>query len=161
MREDLFNYVPPQGGQSGRNACVQYNCNHCGKVNDVNIHSMDSAAKTWRPPRRGNMFSQYTRKFSLGNGPSDWVQEYLITKEGGKMLGTLVALTVARMPNLETFIWDVGIFGSVIVVVFVVAALQDKLPMPFAWDVYVLQLMTYPRIRMLTRSLSIDAHRSA
>ena len=68
------------------------------------------------------MFSQYTRKFSLGNGPSDWVQEYLITKEGGKMLGTLVALTVARMPNLETFIWDVRIFGSVIVAISVVVA---------------------------------------
>lgn len=56
--------------------------------------------------RRGNYFAQYTRKFSLGNGPADWVQEYLITKEGGKMLGTLVALAVARMRNLETFVWD-------------------------------------------------------
>jgi hypothetical protein len=34
------------------------------------------------------------------------VQEYLISKEGGKMLGTLVALAVARMRSLETFIWD-------------------------------------------------------
>ena len=66
------------------------------------------------------MFSQYTRKFSLGNGPPDWIQEYLITKEGGKMLGTLVALTVARMPNLETFIWDVRISLSAIVALFVV-----------------------------------------
>ncbi|KAF2481449.1 hypothetical protein BDY17DRAFT_301364 [Neohortaea acidophila] len=56
--------------------------------------------------RRGNHYARYTRKFSLGNGPSDWVQEYLITKEGGKMLGTLVALAVARMRSLETFIWD-------------------------------------------------------
>jgi hypothetical protein len=30
----------------------------------------------------------------------------MITKESGKMLGTLVALAVARMINLETFIWD-------------------------------------------------------
>lgn len=30
----------------------------------------------------------------------------MITKEGGKMLGTLVALAVARMVNLETFVWD-------------------------------------------------------
>jgi len=30
----------------------------------------------------------------------------MITKESGKMLGTLVALAVARMVNLETFIWD-------------------------------------------------------
>lgn len=56
--------------------------------------------------RRGNNYASYTRKFSLGNGPPDWVQEYSITKEGGKMLGTLVALAVARMRNLEAFIWD-------------------------------------------------------
>lgn len=56
--------------------------------------------------RRGNHYAHFTRKFSLGNGPADWVQEYLITKEGGKMLGTLVALSVARMRSLETFIWD-------------------------------------------------------
>ncbi|KAF2144765.1 uncharacterized protein K452DRAFT_296160 [Aplosporella prunicola CBS 121167] len=56
--------------------------------------------------RRGNHFARYTKKFSLGNGPPEWVQEYLITKEGGKMLGTLVAIAVARMHNLETFVWD-------------------------------------------------------
>jgi hypothetical protein len=56
--------------------------------------------------RRGNHYAQFTRKFSLGNGPADWVSEYLITKEGGKMLGTLVALAVARMRALETFVWD-------------------------------------------------------
>jgi hypothetical protein len=30
----------------------------------------------------------------------------MITKESGKMLGTLVALAVAKMANLETFVWD-------------------------------------------------------
>ncbi|KAF2760753.1 hypothetical protein EJ05DRAFT_435194 [Pseudovirgaria hyperparasitica] len=58
------------------------------------------------PIRRGNYYAKYTKKFSLGNGPTDWVQEYLITKEPGKMLGTQVALAVARMENLETFVWD-------------------------------------------------------
>lgn len=59
-------------------------------------------------PRRrfGNYYAQFTKKFSLGNGPAAWVHEYMITKEGGKMLGTLVALAVARMINLETFVWD-------------------------------------------------------
>ena len=59
-------------------------------------------------PRRrfGNYYGQFTKKFSLGNGPQAWVQEYMITKEGGKMLGTLVALAIARMVNLETFVWD-------------------------------------------------------
>ena len=56
--------------------------------------------------RRGNDFARHTRKFSLGNGPQAWVQEYLITKESGKMLGTLVTLAVARMVNLESFTWD-------------------------------------------------------
>lgn len=65
-----------------------------------------SASEKSSSIRRGNLFAQYTKKFSLGNGPADWVQEYLITKEGGKMLGTLVALAVGRMRNLEAFIWD-------------------------------------------------------
>jgi hypothetical protein len=59
-----------------------------------------------QPRRFGNYYGQFTKKFSLGNGPQAWVQEYMITKEGGKMLGTLVALAVARMINLETFVWD-------------------------------------------------------
>ena len=105
MREDLFDYTPVQNGRSGRNSCVEYSCNHCGMTNHVNGNTANTAGKA-RRPRRGNLFSQYTRKFSLGNGPPDWVQEYLITKEAGKMLGTLVALTIARMPNLETFVWD-------------------------------------------------------
>jgi hypothetical protein len=54
----------------------------------------------------GNKYAKYTRKFSLGNGPSDWVAEYMITKESGKMLGTLVAIAIEKMKNLETFIWD-------------------------------------------------------
>ncbi|KAK0730796.1 hypothetical protein B0H67DRAFT_562924 [Lasiosphaeris hirsuta] len=54
----------------------------------------------------GNEYAKYTKKFSLGNGPNDWVAEYMITKESGKMLGTLVAIAVAKMKNLETFVWD-------------------------------------------------------
>ncbi|OCK84902.1 hypothetical protein K432DRAFT_378147 [Lepidopterella palustris CBS 459.81] len=69
----------------------------------------NSAYKTPYPltkRRRGNYYAQFTKKFSLGNGPAAWVQEYMIAKEGGKMLGTLVALAIARMKNLETFVWD-------------------------------------------------------
>ncbi|RMZ70273.1 f-box domain-containing [Pyrenophora seminiperda CCB06] len=67
-----------------------------------------TAANPYPVPQRrfGNYYGQFTKKFSLGNGPQAWVQEYMITKEGGKMLGTLVALAVARMVNLETFVWD-------------------------------------------------------
>ena len=72
-----------------------------GESQQRNIHS-------GRPTRarRGNRYAEFTRKFSLGNGPTDLVQEYLISKEGGKMLGTLVALAIARMRVLETFVWD-------------------------------------------------------
>ena len=59
-----------------------------------------------RRMRRGNHYAQYTRKFSVGSGPLIWVQEYAVTKETGKMLGTLVAVAVARMVNLESFTWD-------------------------------------------------------
>ncbi len=51
-------------------------------------------------------YAKYIRKFSIGDGPSEWTSEYLITKESGKMLGTLVAIAVSKMINLETFVWD-------------------------------------------------------
>lgn len=101
MNEEVFG-GHKYGSTSGY--CQKCICDQCQSV------KLSAAAAAAVQPakrlRRGNYFSQFTRKFSLGNGPPDWVQEYLITKEGGKMLGTLVALAVARMPNLETFIWD-------------------------------------------------------
>src|SRR5271156_1195686 len=78
-------------------------CGHCGKLNQCS-HGAQPVRR--RRIRRGNNFAQYTRKFSLGNGPMEWVQEYAITKEAGKMLGTLIALAVGRMRNLEAFIFD-------------------------------------------------------
>ncbi|KAL4733749.1 hypothetical protein BDV11DRAFT_199511 [Aspergillus similis] len=93
MGEDIFREVPTT------NAAQR--CGHCG-CNRQQSQSRQGSGRI----RRGNYFAQYTRKFSVGNGPSDWVQEYSVTKETGKMLGTLVALAVARMVNLETFIWD-------------------------------------------------------
>lgn len=98
MREDLFeNILHPDPTSCGA-ACQSLSCSHCGLV----TYLSQSAKNTSQPRRlrRGNYFSQFVRKFSLGNGPPDWVQEYLVTKESGKMLGTLVALSVARMPNL-------------------------------------------------------------
>ncbi|EME40374.1 hypothetical protein DOTSEDRAFT_74991 [Dothistroma septosporum NZE10] len=80
--------------------------------------------------RRGNHYAHFTRKFSLGNGPADWVQEYLITKEGGKMLGTLVALAVARMRTLETFVWDMptGILRDVWLALSSLGDREDQIP---------------------------------
>ncbi|PKS10556.1 hypothetical protein jhhlp_002310 [Lomentospora prolificans] len=76
---------------------------------------------------RKNSYAQYTRKFSLGNGPPDWVTEYLISKESGKMLCTLVALAVEKMVNLETFVWDMptGVLSDVFLAL---GSHQDRLP---------------------------------
>ncbi|KAK4542398.1 hypothetical protein LTR36_006855 [Oleoguttula mirabilis] len=90
MAEEIFGEAPGQREHSNRFAKGGQ-----GRATEMAVRR-----------RRGNHYAQFTKKFSLGNGPADWVQEYLITKEGGKMLGTLVALAVARMRALETFIWD-------------------------------------------------------
>jgi hypothetical protein len=112
MAQDVFGEAPSQ-----RVPNRQYHkCGQCGWI-DHSSHSPTTTeggsakSRSWDTDRkakirRGNNFAEYTRKFSLGNGPADWVQEYQINKEGGKMLGTLVALAVGRMRNLETFIWD-------------------------------------------------------
>lgn len=84
-------------------------CTSCGMQNVVECNHETKRSGNKFP--LGNQYSQFTRKFSLGNGPADWVQEYLITKESGKMLGTLVALAVARMVHLETFVWDMPTGG--------------------------------------------------
>jgi len=84
----------------------QQSCQSCQHCRTRPAHPALQSRNIPTRIRRGNYFAQHTRKFSLGNGPSDWVAEYLITKEGGKMLGTLVALAVGRMRNLEAFTWD-------------------------------------------------------
>ena len=105
MGEEVFGDAPSTTDHSGHEVCQGYKCSHCGVLNEPKKPSIDTCNPA-RRRRRGNYFSKYTRKFSLGNGPPDWVSEYGIAREGGKMLGTLVALAVARMPNLETFVWD-------------------------------------------------------
>lgn len=92
--------------QKSANSEVQYSCLNCGTLNITQCNHAKNSGPVTSQRRIGNQYPQFTRKFSLGNGPADWVQEYLITKESGKMLGTLVALAVARMMNLETFVWD-------------------------------------------------------
>lgn len=82
-------------------------------------------AKTTR--RLDNDYASYIKKFSLGDGPDDWVSDYMITKESGKMLGTLVALAVAKMTSLETFIWDMptGVLADIFMAL---ASVQDQDP---------------------------------
>lgn len=95
MGEDIFQQLPSRDRLT--------RCPHCGCGER---HPSDQLVSPDRRMRRGNYYAQYTRKFSVGNGPLVWVQEYSVTKETGKMLGTLVALAVARMVNLESFTWD-------------------------------------------------------
>lgn len=120
MGEDVFNRLPlPQ------NSRVQ-NCEKCGC--DGSHHGpesklLDNGAQF--RSRRGNHYAQYTRTFSIGNGPLSWVQEYSVTKEVGKMLGTLVALAVARMVNLEAFVWDMPT-GVVREIWLALASLADR-----------------------------------
>lgn len=102
MNEEVFGGAQLHKYSATGGYCQKCTCDQCQSVKS----SAAAATQRAKRMRRGNYFSQFTRKFSLGNGPPDWVQEYLITKEGGKMLGTLVALAIARMPNLETFVWD-------------------------------------------------------
>ncbi|OGM39522.1 hypothetical protein ABOM_011937 [Aspergillus bombycis] len=99
MGEDVFHELPPPHRPVAP-------CHHCG-CSAQHVHQ-GSRLETdgIRRIRRGNHYAQYTRKFSVGNGPPECVQEYSVTKETGKMLGTLVALAIARMVNLESFIWD-------------------------------------------------------
>lgn len=49
----------------------------------------------------------------------------MVTKESGKMLGTLVAIAVGKMINLETFVWDMptGVLSEVFMAL---ASLQDQ-----------------------------------
>jgi hypothetical protein len=95
MAHDVFGEAPYQQH-------CQHHCPRCGHQDQPAQQDLNKPRRV----RRGNYFAQYTRKFSIGNGPAEWVKDYLITKEGGKMLGTLAALAVARMRNLEVFIWD-------------------------------------------------------
>lgn len=101
MSEDVF----ADSKSCDREETPVFTCGHCGKQNEPLMRYRCEDVKI-RRKRKGNSFARHTRKFSLGNGPQEWVQEYLISKESGKMLGTLVALALAKMANLETFIWD-------------------------------------------------------
>ncbi|CAG8382721.1 unnamed protein product [Penicillium salamii] len=120
MGEDVFNRLPlPHNSKS-------QSCHSCGcdrPHHDPKTRLEDNGARF--RSRRGNHYAQYTRTFSIGNGPITWVQEYSVTKEVGKMLGTLVALAVARMVNLEAFVWDMPT-GVVREIWLALASLADR-----------------------------------
>ncbi|EPE06484.1 f-box domain-containing protein [Ophiostoma piceae UAMH 11346] len=80
-----------------------------------------------KPKSFGNDYAKYVRKFSLGNGASEDIIGYHIRRGRGKMLGTLAALSVAKMHNLENFVWDMptGILSDVYMAL---ASLPDFYP---------------------------------
>lgn len=98
--EDMFDRRHPSQKTSGWGYCQNCTCEHCREAR------FKSEKHPFKNIRRGNHYGQYTRSFCIGNGPQENVKEYHIKREGGKMLGTLSALAVARMPNLEKFKWD-------------------------------------------------------
>lgn len=110
MGANAFREIPSASpSQSGR-----HYCHHCGCAGTGNQAQPQAVAQAPTLPLRtnlgkfriGNSYAEWTKKFCIGNGPTEWVQEYAITRETGKLLGTLVALAVSRMTNLESFIWD-------------------------------------------------------
>lgn len=98
--EDMFDRRQPSQKTGGWGYCQNCTCEHCRKAR------FQSEKHPVKDIRRGNHYGQYTRSFCIGNGPQENVKEYHIKREGGKMLGTISALAIARMPNLEKFKWD-------------------------------------------------------
>ena len=123
MREDLFRTSARDSTYASHGRSESSEWKDYGTTNHPTQAKPSKTAKL----RRGNFFSQFVKKFSLGNGPFDLVSEYLVTKEGGKMLGTLVALSILGMPKLQTFIWDMptGILRDVWISL---SALGDRQP---------------------------------
>ena len=76
---------------TARKRCAK--CGHNGGEDDAPVQLVSN-------------YAQFVRKFAIGNGPPNSVASYYYSTESGKMLGTLVALAVARMTNLEIFFWD-------------------------------------------------------
>ena len=77
-------------------------CSECGNPKPPVKKSWDQR----RLLRRPYNLAQHVRSFSIANGSWEYVTEYCVAYDSGRLLGTLVALAVARMPKLETFVWD-------------------------------------------------------
>lgn len=122
MGEDVFSQLPPPRTNQSSNTCSNCGCSDHGNRHETQNQALNKGPQS----RRGNYYAQYTRTFSIGNGPLSWVQEYSVNREVGKMLGTLVALAVARMVNLEAFVWDMPT-GVVREIWLALASLADRL----------------------------------
>ncbi|GAM34121.1 hypothetical protein TCE0_015r01493 [Talaromyces pinophilus] len=154
MGANVFKETPQGRSNSQR-------CQHCGCDGSYHhqqgIHDSSSLRTNYGQFRIGNHYAQWTKKFCVGNGPADWVQEYAITKETGKLLGTLVALAVARMVNLESFIWDMptGVMRDVFLALASLDARSDNQECRLERNLY--QRVEYPTFSVLPplKSLSV------
>ena len=81
-----------------------------------------------KPLRRLNYLTQYIRRFSIANGPQECIEQYYVSSNCGKMLGTLVALALASMPRLEKFTWDMptGVLRDVWIALSSLGELKDS-----------------------------------
>lgn len=81
-------------------------CPHCGQAICHQPHNNEQQFLRSDSFRLVNDYAQYIRKFSIGNGPPQYIRDYTADKERGKMLNTLVARAVMNSQNLENFVWD-------------------------------------------------------
>ncbi|KAI2636199.1 hypothetical protein GGS21DRAFT_489913 [Xylaria nigripes] len=88
--------------------------------------SMDNSGHPVVPCRLAKKeHAQYVRRFAISNGESLYTSDYLIRRETGKNLGTLAAIAVSKMINLETFKWDMptGVLSDTFMAL---ASLEDE-----------------------------------
>lgn len=67
--------------------------------------SFNSQASHQHHASIGN-YARFTKDFCISNGEPHQVAKYSIATDSGRMMGTLAALALSRMINLQTFTWD-------------------------------------------------------
>lgn len=117
MGEDVFQ-GEPAFYQSG-------SCPRCGEGGHQRFIA-PPPTNVKRQVRRGNYFARYTRSFFIENHFA-LKSKFDVIHSEGKMLNALVSLAVARMVNLESFVWDMptGVSRDVWIALGSLANLQD------------------------------------
>ncbi|KAK1833799.1 F-box domain-protein [Podospora conica] len=69
-------------------------------------HPNNNPKSLGRIDANGNNCAHHIKFFAVRNSSPRWVANHLIAEESGRLLGALVALAVAKMKNLESFVWD-------------------------------------------------------
>lgn len=79
------------------------------------------------PPIKQGSNARFIKSFRISNGLPKWVDYYSVHSEAGMMLNTLVAMSLPKMSNLESFTWDMptGLSSNVFMAL---ACLEEKNP---------------------------------